>query len=84
VPGIRRSPFGRRLTESPSAVPGSRTRETENPLEGPTGEVLHATAGWRAGAEARGAPIGTEGRCWGPGAQLIPGVGCWAEYRGVD
>jgi hypothetical protein len=30
VPGIRRSPSGRRQTESPSAVPGSRTRVSEN------------------------------------------------------
>jgi hypothetical protein len=33
VPGIRRSPSGGRSTNSLSAVPGSRTRDTENPRE---------------------------------------------------
>jgi hypothetical protein len=123
VPGIRRPPCGRRQADSSSAVPGSRTRETENEL-GRTGgravlenvpptlraclrafsrgapsesaprrsapqppsrpsrrpevaEVVRgrrtplATAGRRAGAEARQAPNATAGRCLGepgPGA----------------
>jgi hypothetical protein len=33
VPGIRRSPSGRRQTEALSAVPGSRTRAAENDEE---------------------------------------------------
>ena len=37
VPGIRRSPSGRWRVESPSAVPGSRTRDTENPCRAPPG-----------------------------------------------
>jgi hypothetical protein len=56
----------RRQTESSSAVPGSRTRDTENLLEAPTGELRQShRAGRRAGAEARQAPNATEGRCFG-------------------
>jgi hypothetical protein len=65
VPGIRRSRIGRTRCDPLSAVPGSRTRYPENPLEARPGESPHATAGRRAGAEARQAPNATAGRCNG-------------------
>jgi hypothetical protein len=41
VPGIRRSLSGRRQADSLSAVPGSRTRDSEYPLETPEGGRDH-------------------------------------------
>jgi hypothetical protein len=66
VPGIRRSPSGRRLTESPSALPGSRTRDPKNE-EGRTGgravlENVPPPLGACVGTFSRGAPSGSSRR----------------------
>jgi hypothetical protein len=69
VPGTRRPPSGRRRTESPSAVPGSRTREPENPLQAPPGRIAsrHRRAASRSGgatsAERDGRPVERRTRC---------------------
>jgi hypothetical protein len=94
VPGIRRSPSGRRPAESLSAVPGSRTRETEKPLETPgggrsrprtTNALRHRRAASRSGgaasAERDGRPVHQRTiTSAAPGSESLRTHDSWARH----